>query len=223
MKTVRLNDWHTQKLGDGEIVRRILAGEKVFYEILVRRNNQTLYRVIRSYLRHEAEIEDAMQNAYLKAFSKLHQFRLESSFSTWLVRIGINEALARLKEKGKWHRMTKPEIDNTYTPLDVPDDKQPNPQERMIRSEAKYLFERAIDSLELKYRTVYTLKEIEEMSVKEISIALAISETNVKVRLHRAKEMLKDRLYEISNDRNLFEFGSARCDGITERVMSSIG
>lgn len=103
MKTVRLNDWHTQKLGDGEIVRRILAGEKVFYEILVRRNNQTLYRVIRSYLRDEAEIEDAMQNAYLKAFSKLHQFRLESSFSTWLVRIGINEALARLQEKGKWH------------------------------------------------------------------------------------------------------------------------
>src|SRR5690606_10583072 len=110
----------------------ILSGEKELYEILVRRNNQKLYRVIRSYLKDEADIEDAMQNSYIKGFIKLSQFRSESSFSTWLIRIAINEALARLKDKGKLFRLMELSDDSGDRKiLEIPDSKQLNPQEKM--------------------------------------------------------------------------------------------
>lgn len=96
MKTLRIQDHTTYNFSDNEIVKRILNGEKELYEILVRRNNQKLFRVLRGYLKNEMDVKDAMQETYLKAFEKLGQFNHQSEFSTWLIRIGINEALARL-------------------------------------------------------------------------------------------------------------------------------
>ncbi|MGV9004560.1 sigma factor [Flavobacterium sp.] len=93
MEAIIIKDFKNYQLEESEIIQRILTGEKELYEILVRRNNQKLYRVIRSYVKAEVEIEHIMQNIYLKSFSKLHQFKLESSFATWLIRIGINESL----------------------------------------------------------------------------------------------------------------------------------
>ena len=223
MEAIRINDFKNHSLGESEIVKRILAGEKELYEIFVRRNNQKLYRVIRSYIKDEAEIEDIMQDSYVKAFTKLHQFKLESSFSTWLVRIAINEALTRLKEKGKlFYLNQQPDSLNIHRILEIPDNKELNPQDKMIRNEAKELLEDAIDHLDTKYKTVYMMKEVEEMSLKEIANALDLTEGNVKVRLHRSKEMLKEKLYEVTNDKNVFEFGFNRCDRITENVMNSI-
>lgn len=223
MKAININDFNKYKIKENEIIKRVLGGEKELYEILVRRNNQKLYRVIRSYLKEEAEVEDVMQESYLKAYAKLYLFKLESSFSTWLIRIGINESLARLKEKGKlYHLHEGPQNLKSNTVLEIPDSQQLNPQNEMIRNETKLLLENAIDSLDSKYRTVYILKEVEEMSLKEISIALDITVANVKVRLHRSKEMLKDKLYEVANDKEIFEFGFSRCDRITEKVMKNI-
>ena len=194
MEAININDFNNHKIKESEVIQRILHGEKELYEILVRRNNQKLYRIIRSYLKDEAEIEDIMQDSYLKAFTKLYQFKLESTFSTWLIRIGINESLARLKEKGKLYHLNE-QSDNlkSNTILEIPDGKQLNPQDKMIRSEAKQLLENAIDSLDIKYKTVYIMKEVEDMSLKEISIALDLTVANVKVRLHRSKEMLKEK------------------------------
>jgi len=223
MEALRINEIDNHKLKETEITERILLGEKELYEILVRRNNQKLYRVIRSYLKDEAEIEDVMQDSYIKAYIKLSQFKSESSFSTWLVRIGINEALARIREKGKLYRLM--ERNGNFkegTILGIPDNKQLNPQETMIRKEAKELLEDAIDRLDLKYRTVYILKEVEEMSLAEIAVALDLTISNVKVRLHRAKVMLKDQLYELTKNNEVFEFGFSRCDRITENVMNAI-
>lgn len=223
MKAIILNDYRTQKISEATIIQRILAGEKELFEILVRRNNQKLYRSIRSYLKDEAEIEDVMQNSYLKSFTKLYQFRLESSFSTWLIRIGINEALARLKEKGKLHHLnTNSDDPLNNTVLEMPDYKQLNPQSRMIRNEAKQLLEDAIDQLDSKYRSVYILSEIEVLSQQEIATALNITVANVKVRLHRAKAMLKEKLFELSKEVELFEFGFDRCDRVVENVMKVI-
>ncbi|NLN26089.1 MAG: RNA polymerase sigma factor [Bacteroidetes bacterium] len=222
MEAVKNIDASHHTLEEQEIIIRILKGEKELYEILVRRNNQKLYRVVRSYLKEDAEIEDVMQDSYVKAFIKLNQFKFESAFSTWLIRIGINEALARLRDKGKIYHLSKPLSTMNYTLLEVPDYKQLNPQDKMIRKETKQLLENAIDSLELKYRTVYILKEIEEMSLKEIATALDLTVANVKVRLHRSKEMLKDKLFEAANDKQLFEFGFSNCDRITENVMKKI-
>lgn len=223
MEAININDFNNYKIRETEVIKRILSGEKELYEILVRRNNQKLYRIVKSYLKDEAEIEDIMQNSYIKAYTKLYQFKLESSFSTWLIRIGINESLARLKEKGKLYHLNE-QSDNlmSNTVLEIPDNKQLNPQDKMIRNEAKQLLENAIDSLELKYKTVYILKEVEEMSLKEISIALDLTVANIKVRLHRSKEMLKEKLYEVANDKEIFEFGFNRCDRITENVMKRI-
>lgn len=222
MEVLNINDFSNQQIKESEIIKRIIAGEKELYELLVRRNNQTLYRVIRSYLKDEAEIEDVMQNSYIKAYTKLYQFKLASSFSTWLIRIGINEALARLKEKGKVYLMDdQTSGQKKRIALEI-DHKQLNPQEKMMRNEAKQLLENAIDHLDIKYKTVYVLREIEEMSLKEIAVTLDLTIPNVKVRLFRAKAMLKEKLYELSNDKNIFEFGFSRCDRITKSVIKEI-
>lgn len=223
MEAISKSDLNTHQLQESEIIVRILEGEKELYEILVRRNNQKLYRIIRSYLKEEADIEDVMQNSYLKAFTKLYQFKLESSFSTWLIRIGINESLARINEKGKlYHLNTTTDFHHSSTILEIPDYKQLNPQDKMIRNEAKQFLENAIDQLESKYKTVYVMKELEDMSLKEISFALDVTVANVKVRLHRSRDMLKEQLYDGARQTNIFEFGFSRCDRITEKVMSNI-
>lgn len=223
MEVIEFSAHKHHKLEETEIIKRILAGEKQLYEILVRRNNQKLFRVIRTYLKVEAEIEDVMQNAYIKAFSKLYQFKLQSSFSTWLTRIAINEALTRLKEKNKiYHfKIADTESENPKF-FEIPDKGQLNPQEKMIGNESKRFLENAIDQLDVKYKSVYMMKEVEEMSAKEVAEALDITVSNVKIRLHRAKEMLKDNLYQLSNDKRIFEFGFSKCDRVTENVMKSI-
>ncbi len=222
MEAININDFNNHKIRESEVIKRILSGEKELYEILVRRNNQKLYRIIRSYIKDDAEIEDIMQDSYVKAFTKLYQFKLKSTFSTWLIRIGINESLARLKEKGKLYHLNEQSDNLSNTILEIPDNKQLNPQDKMIRNETKQLLESAIDSLGIKYKTVYIMKEVEEMSLKEVSVALGLTVANVKVRLHRSKEMLKEKLYEVANDKNIFEFGFSRCDRITENVMKLI-
>ena len=223
MEAIRINDFNNQLIEESEIIKRILSGEKEFYEILVRRNNQKIYRVIRSYIKDEDDIEDIMQDSYVKAYTKLDQFKLESTFSTWLIRIAINEALARLKEKAKLYSIDKQSDDRKGNMiLEIPDNKELNPHDKMIRNEAKELLKNAIDQLDTKYKTVYIMKEVEEMSIKEIATALDLTEVNVKVRLHRSKEMLKEILFEVTSDQKVFEFGFSRCDRITENVMKRI-
>lgn len=224
MENIKTTSFNNQKIEESEVIKRILGGEKELYEILIRRNNQKLYRAIRSYLKDEDEIEDIMQNSYILAYTNLHQFKLQSFFSTWLIRIGINQALARLKEKGKlYHLNEQPEnFRKTEQIVEMPDHTQLNPQDKMIQTETKLLLQNAIDHLELKYRTVYILKEVEGMSLKELASALNLTVSNVKVRLHRAKAMLKENLYDLSVDKDVFEFGFSRCDRITKQVMERI-
>ncbi|MEO9511573.1 MAG: RNA polymerase sigma factor [Flavobacteriaceae bacterium] len=224
MEPVKINDFSNHKISESEIIERILSGEKELYEILLRRNNQKLFRVIRSYINEVMEIEDVMQNTYLKAFEKLYQFKHTSSFSTWLIRIGINEALALIKEKNKVVTLySKNPQTKQNTILEIPDGNQLNPEKRIIRNEAKQLLENAIDSLDVKYRTVYILREIEEMTINEISECMSVSKSNVKVRFHRAKNMLKEKLYELTtNKEDVFGFGFSKCDIITNSVMQLI-
>ncbi|WP_452599734.1 RNA polymerase sigma factor [Pontimicrobium sp. MEBiC01747] len=223
MEAININDYNNHKIKEEAVIQRILSGEKELYEILVRRNNQKLYRIIRSYLKDETEIEDVMQNSYIKAYTKLHQFNLQSQFSTWLIRIAINESLAELKKKDKTLHLNSfnQNTDDDFV-LELLDHKELNPQEKMAQKEAKQLLENAIDQLELKYRTVYIMKEVEEMSLKEVATTLNISLANVKIRLHRAKDMLKEILYKLSSTKDIFEFGFSHCDRITENVMKNI-
>lgn len=160
MRAIPINH---QKITDEIIINRILSGEKELYEILVRRNNQKLFRIIRSYIKGQEEIEDIMQNSYIKAFTNLHQFNSNSKFSTWLIRIAINESLVVLKNKGNIiHLNSFYQGKNDLSIIEFPDNIQSNPQEKMIQNEAKQLLENAIDKLEFKYRVVYIMKEVKK-------------------------------------------------------------
>jgi len=222
MDVVRINDRLTSQLSDVDVVRRVISGEKELFEILMRRHNQALYRIIRGYLRDDEEIRDAMQNAYLKAFDKLYQFQGNSAFSTWLIRIGINEALLRLKaiKRGKVIYMAAAEVGNERL-IRIPD-KQINAEKVIIRQEVQQLMEHAIDALPEKYRAIYIMKEVEGMSTQQISECLSLTEANVKVRLFRARATLKESLLKMSAGTEVFEFGNSRCDALVNFVMKSI-
>jgi RNA polymerase sigma-70 factor (ECF subfamily) len=211
------------QLKDEQIVSRILSGEKALFELLMRRNNQKLYRIMRSYLRNVEDIEDAMQETYLKAFRKLDQFRSESSFSTWLIKIGINESLYRLKKASK-QRMF--EVDTTLETdpkiKQLHDMKSNNPEKIAIGKEIINLIEHAIDALPEIYRIAYTMKEVQGMETAEVCDCLNINETNLKVRIHRARQMMKETLLKLSADTEIFEFGNSRCDAMVNRVMTKI-
>lgn len=223
MEPIKINNYKTYKISDSDVIRRIHSGEKELYEILLRRNNQKLYRIVRSYINDSYEIEDIMQNTYLKAYEKLHQFKYNSQFSTWLIRIGINETLARLKAKGKLLNPQKSENNSSDDfILEIPDSEQLNPEKKMIRQEATMILEKAVDQLDIKYRTVYILREVEGMKISEVSDCLGLTNSNVKVRLHRAKEMIREELYELSLDTNIFEFGFSKCDKLVTKVMKAI-
>lgn len=222
MEVLKIENYKASSLDDGAIVKRILAGEKELFEILLRRYNQTLYRVVRSYLKDQDEVQDAMQNAYLKAFDKLFQFQGNSSFSTWLIRIGINEALLRLKDLKKGKTVYLDPFPGKKTDLNQIPDKQMNPEKAIIRQEANQLLEQAIDNLPEKYRVIYILKEIEGLDSPQIENSLKITESNVKVRLHRAKKLLKDSLYQLTSNGEVFEFGNSHCDAVVKFVMSRI-
>lgn len=223
MKKIDIKEINNHKIDELEVINRIKNGEKELFEILLRRDNQKLYRIIRSYIKNTQEIEDIMQNTYLKAYEKLIKFKGNSKFSTWLIRIGINEALARLREQAKIYNINqRADSHQTNSILEIPDSSQLNPETKIINDEAKKLLESILDSLESKYRIIYIMKEVEDMSIKDISECLEISKSNVKVRLYRAKKKIKEKLKLVTKQQELFEFGSSRCDRVTHNVMSSI-
>jgi len=213
----------SEKIADNEIVERVLKGEKIFFEILLRRYNQTLYRVIRSFLKHDEDVEDAMQDTYLKAYKKLPQFRGSAAFSTWLIRIGINEAILLIRSHTKEQKLyTSEDASSTDKIVQLPDARQMNPEKQAILCETRHMIEQVIDQLPEKYRVIYMLREIEGMKNNEIANCRGISNSNVKVRLHRAKVLMKEALYKLSLSTDIFEFGNSKCDRLVDYVMQRI-
>lgn len=223
MEALKIKDDRSSSIPDSLVVQRILNGEKELFEILLRRYNQTLFRAIRSYLKEEEDIEDAMQNAYLHAYEKLYQFKGTAAFSTWLVRIGINEALLRVRKLKRHQFLYERTIDcRAENSIPFPDNRQMNPEKQAINRETRLLIEQAIDQLPEKYRAVYILREVEGMENKEVALSLGLSDSNIKVRLHRAKSQLKETLYKLSSDTDIFTFGNSKCDRLVTYIMERI-
>lgn len=221
MKAHHHDPFTLTKLPDSIIVERVLQGEKGLFEILLRRYNQRLFRVVRSYIHSEDDTKDIMQDAYVKAYTKLEQFNNEASFSTWLIRIAINEALQQIrKNKRQTTNYGKTErLDNVFQ---LPDTNQMNPEKQTIRTQTHHLIEEAVDRLPEKYRVVFVMHQVEGLSNPEIATCLKLSDSNVKVRLHRAKKLLKEELYKNTQDASIYEFGNQKCDLMVETVMSKI-
>lgn len=207
-------------ISENEIIRRVLTGEKDLYAILVRRYNQRLYRVGMSIINDDVEVEDAMQGAYIKAYENLEKFAFKSSFSTWLTRILINESLLRIKKRKQFLNLNDDMIENEMH-QQSPGVSQ-TPLMKIVNTELKAALETAIRQLPEKYRTVFVMREIEDMNVAETQECLDLTEVNVKVRLNRAKVMLQKSLSAFYKKEDLLHFHLSRCNKITEYVMTQI-
>ena len=214
-----------ERLTDTELIERTRSGDMQALEALMRRHNRTLYRTARAILRDDAEAEDAVQEAYLKAYGALATFRGESKLSTWLVRITANEALMRRRK-------------NTRTAVVVPMDAatqageqwkesmsdEAGPERNAMGAEMCRLLESRIDALPDGYRAVFVLRALEELTVEETAAALELPEATVRTRYFRARGLLRESLAR-DIDRSLenaFGFAGERCDRIVARVMERI-
>ncbi|MFT3676889.1 MAG: RNA polymerase sigma factor [Chitinophagaceae bacterium] len=207
-------------ISDKEVIDRILKGEKELYAIIVRRYNQRLYRVGMSILNNDAEVEDAMQVAYINAFQSLEKFAFKSAFPTWITRILINECLLQLKKKGRSVSLNDDHIENLFHYQHSVESQ--TPMTRILNSELNTLLEEAIGRLPEKYRTVFIMREIENMNTAETQACLDISEENVKVRLNRAKAMLRSDLNGLFKKEEILHFHLSRCDRMIDGVMRII-
>ena len=207
----------TDTIPDNEIMNRVLSGERDLYAVLVRRYNQRLYRVAISITNDENETEEAMQVAYIKAFENLGTFGNKSAFSTWLTRILINECL-QSKRKRQLLAVNN-DIENEIHLQTA--HKSETPLTAMVNTELKTILEKTINELPEKYKTVFVMRELENMSIAETQECLGLSAANVKVRLNRAKAVLKNRLNELYT-KDLLSFHLSRCDRVTNNVMSKI-
>jgi len=215
-------------LGDADLARRVAARDPVAFEVLMRRYNARLYRVARAILRDDAEAEDALQEAYLCAYAKMGGFRADATLSTWLTRIVINEALGRLRRR-KRDAVVVPFSGAERTEEEereiVPDDPSDSPETAALRGELRGLLERRIDALPVAFRTVFLLREVEEMTVAEAAQCLDIPEATVRTRLFRARALLRDALSRDLDAVTLevFSFAGERCDRIVAGVLARLG
>jgi RNA polymerase sigma-70 factor (ECF subfamily) len=207
-----------EPLSDEEVVARVLAGETGMFEVVMRRHNQRLYSVARAILRNDGEAEDVMQDAYVRAYEHLNQFAGRAKFSTWLTRIAVHEALAR-QRRGNRYQELEPMSEREGDPMDRFASLTPNPEQQASNSEIRRLLEEAVDNLPDSY-----LRDIEEMSTTDAADVLEITEENVKVRLHRARALLRKSLYARAGmqKNEAFNFHAIRCDRVVKNVFERI-
>ena len=213
-----------QTESDEALVERIRGGDQACFAPLMRRYNQRLYRVARAITRHDADAEDAVQHAYLTAFSCLHQFAGTASFATWLTRIAINQAISRHRERRRRTALQRGVADHAASGWDSGADEQRTPEDQVGRGELARLLETAIDALPERYRAVVVLRELEGMSTQEAATCLSISEEAARVRLHRARGLLREELYGLvgAAHADVFTFGGARCARIVAWVLAAL-
>jgi len=215
-------------LPDTEIVRRVRDGDTALFEILMRRHNQRVYRPVRAVVKDEADAEDVMQQAYINAFTHLHQFQERSQFSTWLIRIALHEAFGRRRKVRLSESMTQIPSDaggSSDALSDALASPQADPERQAYAQELHRVLETAVDSLPEAYRTVFMLRDIEGLSTSETGEGLGLREEAVKTRLHRARAMVRRavtaQIGEVAT--RAFQFHASRCDRVVAAVMARVG
>lgn len=213
----------------GELVALAAAGDARAFEAIMRRHNRLLFRTARSVLRDDAEAEDAVQEAYLKAWRALPGFRAESRLSTWLVRIVMNQALSRLRRRHgvvvPFGAMGSAEGGQEDYPMQPDGPRSQNdPEDAARRAELARVVERHIDRLPEQFRTVFVLRALEEMSAQEVAQALHIPEATVRTRFFRARAQLREALARDIDfaTEDAFAFDGLRCDRIVAAVLEAL-
>ena len=215
-------------LPDIEVARRIALGDRTALEALMRRCNQTLFRTARSILKDDAEAEDAVQDAYILAYRAMSTFRGDAKLSTWLVRIVVNEAIARLCKRARRAEIIQlsgepgPDADAAEAIMNEASPEQP--ELAAMRTQARRLLEAKIDALPDAFRTVFVLRALEELTVEETAATLGVPEATVRTRYFRAKGLLREALAREIDFAfgDAFAFAGARCDRIVAGVLARI-
>ncbi|MBY3230866.1 RNA polymerase sigma factor [Rhizobium laguerreae] len=215
-------------LSDADLVPLAKMGDEPAVRTIVQRHNQRLFRTARAIIRNDAEAEDVVQAAYVKAFTNLATFRGDAQLSTWLTRITLNEALGRVRARKNTTELG--EIDmQTMAPggevLQFPSSlSATDPETELARSQARHLLENAVDELPDDFRAVFVLRDVEGMSTDEAASYLGIRPETAKTRLHRARKMMRQSIEkQLSGAFSaLFPFDGARCAFMADRVIAAL-
>jgi len=207
---------------DLEVVKRVLGGETELFEILMRRHNQRLYRAARAILGDDAEAEQVMQDAHFQAYTHLAQFAEKAKYSTWLTKIAVHEALSRLRRRGRFVDLDSLAESGRGKSMLISAER--TPEQKALDGELKNLLEAAVERLPEHYRSVLILRDVEGLDTSETSDCLGISEEAVKIRLHRARALMRKQLSaRVGVTRHeLFSFHKIRCDRVVAAVFERI-
>jgi len=211
-------------ISDDEVVTRVRTGETGLYEMLMRRYNQRLFRVIRSVLNNDGEAEDVLQETWVRAYEHLDQFEGRASFSTWVTRIAFHEALARTRNSKR-----RTPLENSRGEIMAEADRRQTtsetPESEAIRGQLGQMLQAAVDGLPETYRSVFVLRAVEQLSTSETAECLELSEEAVKTRLHRSRALLRRELENRLGPAitEAYAFLGTRCDRIVTHVLERIG
>jgi len=206
---------HTDQDFESRIINQILTGEKKLFELLMRRHNPSLFRIGMAIINNDADVEDIMQTAYIHAYEHLSDFNHKSAFGTWLKRIMINECLLQLRKKKRTVNLDLIQLTEA----------KGSPMDKVINKELGNALENALLHVPEKYRMVFVLREMENMSISEASEILNLTETNIKVRLNRAKSMLRQEInnyYKGYHGESVFPFHLSRCNRIVQSIIQRL-
>jgi RNA polymerase sigma-70 factor (ECF subfamily) len=216
-------------LDDPGLVQQVQRGNTAAFAVLMRRYNRRLYRTARAILKDDAAAEDALQEGYVAAYRHLGEFRGDAQLSTWLTRIVVNQALQALRKTRREQVVVlfderADERADEQQQAAAADSSLAGPEKAMLRTEMRRLIERKIDDLPEGYRTVFMLREIEDMTVEETATALGIPAATVRSRLFRAKARLRESLAQELDmaTQDVFGFDGERCDRIVRTVLARL-
>lgn len=210
---------------DEELAHRVCAGETALFEVLMRRYNARVYRAVRALVRDEDETEDLMQQAYVLAFTHLDQFQGSARFSSWLIRIAVNEALQYLRKRSRLVAIDGSADEELEAGMKLLERNTSDPERQTSERELSRLLESTIDALPVPYRMVFMLREVDGLSTAETADVLSVTQDVVKTRLHRARALLRDELESRLGDQlqEVFSFQAPRCDRVVAAVMARLG
>lgn len=209
---------------DDDLVSAVRAGETRLYETLMRRYNQRLFRVVRSVVTEDSEAEDVLQEAWVRAYEHLDQFEGRASFSTWVTRIAYHEALSRARNSKRWTPLENA-AGGVMAEADRKRATAETPEMQAIRAQLGQVLQAAIDALPETYRSVFVLREVEQLSTSETAESLELSEEAVKTRLHRSRALLRRELEKCLGPHvtEAYAFLGARCDRMVASVLGRLG
>lgn len=206
-----------QKYSDEELVTKVLEDDTALFELIIRRNNPYLYRIGKMYRFSHEDIEDLMQETYIEVYKNLKKFANRSSFRTWISKIMFHKCYH------KSHNWTAKNVESLEDHL-VYFQNLPSKEtlDNVMNNEMNSVIENALLKIPIDYRSVFIFREINGLSVAETAHILEISESNVKVRLSRAKTFLRAEIEKFYNKEEIFNFNLIYCDAIVNRVMATI-